>query len=151
MLPDAIAFTLYILLAGGVCARYWIGLYRVSLVRPADHVWSAWLLSHAAHALRHLENPLAGLPGHVPGGPALLPGTAGVGSTVPLAPVTLLLGPQIAYALWLTLAFAGTAATAYWVLSRYLVTSRVAAFVGALVCSACSSHGSSSSIPKCSC
>ena len=134
MLPDAIAFTLYILLAGGVCARYWIGLYRVSLVRPADHVWSAWLLSHAAHALRHLENPLAGLPGHVPGGPALLPGTAGVGSTVPLAPVTLLLGPQIAYALWLTLAFAGTAATAYWVLSRYLVTSRVAAFVGAFVC-----------------
>jgi hypothetical protein len=134
MLPDATAFTLYILLAIGVSARYWIGLYRVSPVRPADHVWSTWLLSHAAHALRHLENPLAGLPVRIPGGPALLPGTAGLGSTLPLAPVTLLLGPQVAYALWLPLAFAGTAATTYWVLSRYLITSRTAAFVGALVC-----------------
>jgi hypothetical protein len=134
MLPDATAFTLYILLAGWVSARLWIGLYRVSPVRPADHAWSTWLLSHAAHSLRHLSNPFADLPAHVPGGPELFAGTAGVGSTLPLAPVTLLLGPQVAYALWMTLAFAGTAVTTYWVLSRYLVKSRAAAFVGALVC-----------------
>ena len=134
MLPDATIFTLYILLAGWISARLWSGLYRVSPVRPADHVWSTWLLSHAAHAVRHLANPFAGLPAHVPGGPELFAGTAGLGSTLPLAPVTLLLGPQVAYALWMTLAFAGTAATTYWVLSRHLVKSRAAAFVGALVC-----------------
>jgi hypothetical protein len=132
MLPDATAFTLYFLLTALVTARYWWDPHRTSPVRPADHVWSVWLLAHVAHAVQHLDNPLAGLPDRIPGGQGLFPGTAGLGSTLPLTPITLWRGPESAYTWWIFLGFAGTAAATYWVLSRHLVTSRFAAFVGAL-------------------
>src|SRR5262249_49142157 len=47
-----------------------------------------------------------------------------------LVPVTLLFGPQVAFALLLTLGLAATAGAWYWVLSRHLGTSRLAAAIG---------------------
>ncbi|TMM34958.1 MAG: DUF2029 domain-containing protein [Actinobacteria bacterium] len=134
ILPDATAVTLYILMAGWISARYWKDPHQLSPVRPADNAWSQWLLAHAAHAVRHLQNPFAAMPVRIPGAQGLLSGTAEVGATIPLVPLTLWRGPEIAYLWWIFLAFAGTAATTYWVLSRHLVSSRVAAFVGASVC-----------------
>ncbi len=130
-LTDLTAVTLYILLACWVSARFWKDLTRLTPARPADHADTEWLLAHTAHALRHLTNPLAGLPDQIPGAGALIPQASALGITLPLAPVTMWLGPGAAYALWLTLALAVTGVSAYWVLSRHLVRSRLAAFVGA--------------------
>ncbi|OLB77728.1 MAG: hypothetical protein AUI14_15315 [Actinobacteria bacterium 13_2_20CM_2_71_6] len=132
-LPDSTAFILHILLAGWVTARFWKDLSRVSPIRPADQAAFERLLAHVAHAVRHLENPLAGLPAQVPGGGALVPQISALGITLPLSPVTLAFGPGAAYASSITLALAATAIVTYHLLSRYLVTSRAAAFVGAAV------------------
>jgi len=122
---DVAALGIFVLLAVWVAVHLWLGPQRVSPLRPSQQSATEELLGHMAHALRHLENPFLGLPAGVPGG--------GVAVALPLAPVTLWLGPGFAYTLWLTLALAGSAATAYWALRRYLVGSRVAAFLGAFV------------------
>ncbi len=60
----------------------------------------------------------------------MMANTSLLGVTLPLAPLTMLLGPQVVYALYLGGALAATAGTSYWMLSRHLVRSRAAAFVG---------------------
>ena len=60
----------------------------------------------------------------------MIANTSVLGVTLPMAPVTLLFGPRIAYFVWMIGALAGTAFSGYWVLQRYLVKSRVAAFLG---------------------
>jgi hypothetical protein len=54
-----------------------------------------------------------------------------------LAPVTLLAGPAVTFALVATLNLAATASAWYHVISRHLVRRRVAAFVGAGFCGFC--------------
>jgi hypothetical protein len=60
----------------------------------------------------------------------MMANTSVLGVTIPLAPLTILAGPKVAYLVWTVLACAGTAATTYWALSRHLVRSRAAAFLG---------------------
>ncbi|MDP9795539.1 uncharacterized membrane protein YuzA (DUF378 family) [Catenuloplanes nepalensis] len=97
---------------------------------PADHTWFQWLLSHGAHVVRHLENPLFSAAQNAPDGVNMMANTSVLGVTIPLAPVTMLFGPRVAYVVWMVGACAGTAMTAHWMLQRYLVRSRAAAFLG---------------------
>ena len=60
----------------------------------------------------------------------MMANTSLLGVTLPLSPLTMLFGPQVTYALYLGGALAATAGTSYWMLSRHLVRSRAAAFVG---------------------
>jgi hypothetical protein len=123
----------YIVMSLWISARYWRDVRRISSVRPADQASFEELLAHAAHAVRHLANPLAGLPVQLPPESALLPQTAALGLTLPFVPVTLAFRAPMAYLVCLTVAFAASASTAYWALSRHLLRSRVAAFAGASV------------------
>ena len=122
---------MYLLLAAVVCANYWVDIrHRVSSHLPTDHSWFEWLLSHGAYSVRHLENPLYSTRQNAPDGVNLMANTSVLGITLPLAPVTMLFGPQVAYVLYLGGALAATATTSYWALSRHLVGSRAAAFIG---------------------
>jgi hypothetical protein len=107
--PDVVPNMLFILLALWVSARFWRNPDRISPVNPDGQRAFQTLLGDAAHG--HLTHPVA----------------------VVLAPVTLVAGTGIGYAAWITLGLAGSAASAYWALSRYLLTSRIAAFIGGLV------------------
>ncbi|XTZ16380.1 hypothetical protein ACQSSU_02975 [Micromonospora echinospora] len=128
---DALAIGAYVLLGVLVCLNYWGDIEnRVSSHLPTDHSWFEWLFSHGAYSVRHLENPLFSERQNAPDGVNMMANTSLLGVTLPLAPLTLLLGPQVVYALYLGGALAATAATSYWVLSRRLVRSRAAAFVG---------------------
>jgi hypothetical protein len=60
--------------------------------------------------------------------------TSVLGLGVPLTPVTLLLGSQVAFLVAVVCCLAGTAAAWYLLLARRLVRSRLAAGVGGLVC-----------------
>jgi len=102
----------------------------VSSHLPTDHSWFEWLLSHGAYSVRHLENPLFSVRQNAPDGVNMMANTSVLGISLPLSPITMLFGPQVAYAVYLGGALAATAATAYWAFSRHLVTSRAAAFVG---------------------
>ncbi|MFF5171058.1 hypothetical protein ACFY3U_00300 [Micromonospora sp. NPDC000089] len=128
---DALAIGAYVLLGVFVCLNYWVDVqHRVSSHLPTDHSWFEWLFSHGAYSLRHLENPLFSARQNAPDGVNMMANTSLLGVTLPLAPVTWLFGPQVTYALYLGGALAATAATSYWMLSRHVVRSRAAAFVG---------------------
>lgn len=128
---DLLAFGTYLLLGVWVMAEHWADVtHRISAHLPTDHSWFEWLFSHGAYSLRHLENPLFSARQNVPDGVNLMANTSLLGVTLPMAPITWLLGPQYSYVIYLSAALAATASTSYWVLSRYLVRSRTAAFVG---------------------
>ncbi|GAB3802180.1 hypothetical protein GCM10027605_21130 [Micromonospora zhanjiangensis] len=122
---DLLAIGAYVLLGVFVCANYWVDVqHRVSSHLPTDHSWFEWLFAHGAYSVRHLENPLFTLRQNVPNGVNMIANTSLLGVTLPMAPITMLFGPQVSYTLYLGAALAATAGTSYWVLSRYLVRSR---------------------------
>ncbi|MEU9823577.1 hypothetical protein AB0D81_00495 [Micromonospora chersina] len=128
---DVLAIGAYAVLGVLVCLNYWGDVqHRVSSHLPTDHSWFEWLFAHGAYSVRHLENPLFTARQNAPDGVNMMANTSLLGVTLPLAPLTLLVGPQVMYALYLGAALSATAATSYWVLSRHLVRSRGAAFVG---------------------
>ncbi|MET7822827.1 hypothetical protein [Micromonospora zamorensis] len=128
---DLLALGAYVLLGLFVCLNYWGDVTgRVSSHLPTDHSWFEWLFAHGAYSVRHLENPLFTAQQNAPDGVNMMANTSLLGVTLPLAPLTMLLGPQVMYALYLGAALAATAGTGYWMLSRHLVRSRAAAFVG---------------------
>ena len=128
---DLLAVGAYVLLGLVVGAHYWADLqHRISSHLPTDNTWFEWLLAHGAYSVRHLSDPLFSDRQNAPDGVNMMANTSALGITIPLAPVTLAFGAPVAYAVWLTGALAATAATSYWALSRHLVRSRGAAFVG---------------------
>ncbi|MFF3852747.1 hypothetical protein [Micromonospora sp. NPDC002575] len=128
---DLLAIGAYVLLGVLVCLNYWGDVeHRVSSHLPTDHSWFEWLFAHGAYSVQHLENPFFSTRQNAPDGVNMMANTSLLGATLPLTPVTLLFGPQVTYALYLGGALAATAATSYWMLSRHLVRSRAAAFLG---------------------
>jgi hypothetical protein len=107
---------------------------RVLASNPGDHTQFEWMLAHGARLFVHPENPFFSHSMNVPDGVNLMANTSALGLVLPLAPVTLIWGPAVAFAVMLTLALWLTAAAWYHVFSRHLVRSRFAAFVGGLVC-----------------
>jgi hypothetical protein len=131
ILPDLLAAGAFIMAAAVMLGYYWGDVpHRVSNHLPDDHIWFEWLLAHGAYSVRHLSNPLFSMRQNVPLGVNMMANTSALGVSIPLAPLTMLVGPKITYLLWLGGAPALTAFTSYWVLSRNVVKSRVAAAVG---------------------
>jgi hypothetical protein len=93
-----------------------------------------WFLAYDAQTVRHLRNPFFTTLQNAPDGVNLMANTGLVGLGVPLAPVTWLAGPTVTGNLVICLALFCTAASWYHVLSRYVVTSRLAAAVGGALC-----------------
>jgi hypothetical protein len=132
MLPDASVYAFYLILAIWACSRLWTNPYRqISGHLPTDNIQFFWWLSHAARSVVHWDNPFFAPDLNVPMGVNLMANTSVLGVAIPLTPITLLFGPQVSYIIYLTLALAGSAAACYYVFSRYLVKSRLAAAIGA--------------------
>ncbi|MFG3057616.1 dolichyl-phosphate beta-glucosyltransferase [Streptomyces sp. NPDC048231] len=90
-----------------------------------------WFFAVTADNVAHLRNPLfTALQGY-PDGVNLMANTVMLGLTVPLTPVTLLLGPAITLALVMTVGLAATATAWYRLAVKRVVRHRGAAFVGA--------------------
>jgi hypothetical protein len=118
-----------------VAAHLWRGVdSRVLTSNPGDHTQFEWMLAHAARLFVHPENPFFSPSMNAPDGVNLMANTSTLGMTIPLAPVTLAWGPAVSFAVMLTLALWLTASAWYHVFSRHVVRSRLAAFVGAVVC-----------------
>ncbi|MEV0330107.1 hypothetical protein AB0H63_27185 [Micromonospora echinospora] len=132
---DLVAALVYLAGALWVTARGWRDHDgRLLGSRPNDQGFNEWMLAHAAHAYTHFENPFFTTLQNAPEGINLM---TNVGMQLPglvLTPVTLIFGASFSYLLFITLNLAGTAYAWYHVLSRHLVGSRGAAFVGGLFC-----------------
>ncbi|MBM2615369.1 DUF2029 domain-containing protein [Actinoplanes sp. LDG1-06] len=107
---------------------------RVLASNDDDHGVFLFMLAHGERVLFHGDNPFFTDRLNVPDGVNMMANTSVLALSLPLAPLTHWLGAGVSVAFLITLGLAGTAAAWYWVLSRHLVQSRVAAWVGGLWC-----------------
>jgi hypothetical protein len=124
-------------LLGGLWITFhlWVELRnRVLNSFPPDQYLFEFWLSHAARVFTHGENPFFTTQLNYPTGVNVMANTAMFGMTLPLVPVTLLFGPHVSFALMVTLAPPLTALGWYFLFSRRLVQSRLAAALGGAFC-----------------
>ncbi|WKU07671.1 DUF2079 domain-containing protein [Micromonospora sp. HUAS LYJ1] len=128
-----------IVLVVAVALAVWVtsGLWRdpnqrAITVNSSDQALFEWLLAFGGHAVTHGENPLFTHLLNVPDGVNLAVNTSITVYAVVFAPLTYLVGPPATFLVILTLNLAATALAWYWLFSRHLVASRLAAGVGAL-------------------
>jgi hypothetical protein len=132
---DFVALGSYLVLAAVVYVRLWTNLDRGYLVDGGqDQQQWEFFFAVTARNVVHLDNPLFTTLLNHPDGVNLMANTVMLGLGVPLTPVTLLFGPTVTWALVLTGGLASTAAAWYWLISRHIVDSRLAAAVGAGFC-----------------
>jgi hypothetical protein len=132
---DALAPITYLALGVLVLIQLWISpSARVLASNDDDHGFFSFVLAHGERVLFHGANPLFSDRLNVPDGVNMMANTTVLALSLPMAPVTHFLGVGVSVVLLLTLGLAGTAFAWYWVLSRHLVRSRVAAWIGGLWC-----------------
>jgi hypothetical protein len=125
------AYGTYLLVAIYVTGRLWVNpADRVLSTNKTDHFQFQWFFAHAAWSVVHFENPLVTDQINVPYMVNLMSNTSFLGLAIPLTPVTLLFGPQVSFIVSVVISLTLTAAAWYWVLSRHVVESRFAAWVG---------------------
>ncbi|NES29639.1 DUF2079 domain-containing protein [Micromonospora terminaliae] len=133
-----------VLVLAAVALAIWVtsGMWRdpntrTITVNSSDQALFEWLLAFGGHAVTHGENPFFTHLINVPDGVNLAVNTSITAYAVVFAPLTYLIGPPATFLVILTLNLAATAVAWYWLLSRHLVTSRLAAGVGALFIAYC--------------
>ena len=131
--PDALVAAGYLAAAVYVTWGLWLG-NGVLRENRDDPLFFQWMLIHASRVFTHGENPFFAEQMNAPYGLNLMANTSTLGWTLPLAPVTILFGPWIAFLVMTTVGLAGTAYAWYHVFSRHLVSSRVAAIIGGAFC-----------------
>ncbi|MEV8507816.1 hypothetical protein AB0368_23755 [Actinoplanes sp. NPDC051475] len=107
---------------------------RVLSANDDDHGFFLAMLAHGERVVFHGDNPFFTGRMNVPDGMNTMANTSVLALTVPFAPVTHFLGAGVSMVLLLTLGLAGTAAAWWWVFSRHLVCSPLAAWIGGLWC-----------------
>jgi hypothetical protein len=132
---DLLAAVLSLAGAFWITAGVWVDPnHRVVRVNAGDQALFEWFLAYAAHALTHLHDPLWTDLINVPDGANLAVNTSVTVPGMVLAPVTLLLGPPVAFLVVLTANLALSGYAWYWLFSRKLAVSPAAAVVGGLFC-----------------
>ena len=127
-----------------------VGCYLIGAAALTAHLWAdpagrdqlggggdidllVWFLRYAAAAVAHGHLPALVTTGmNAPQGINLMWNASFLLPGVLFAPVTLLAGPQVSLTLVLTLGFAGSAASLFWVLRRWGATLGAAALGGAV-------------------
>jgi hypothetical protein len=130
---DTLVIAVFILGGAFVTGRLWLHPDGM-LISPNDEAMFEWMLGSAARSVTHLENPLFSTQANAPDGINLMAGTSVLGLGIPLTPVTLLFGTHVSYLVATVICLSGTATSWYLVMRRALVSSRVAAFLGAGFC-----------------
>ena len=132
---DPLALLNYLALAVLVLIQLWRDPNgRVLASNDDDHGVFMFLLAHGERVIFHGANPFYSDRLNAPDGVNMMANTSVLALSLPAAPVTHFFGAGVTVVLLLTLGLFGTAAAWYWVLSRHLVRSRVAAWIGGLWC-----------------
>jgi hypothetical protein len=124
----------YLGIALFVTARIWRDLAHRRVEINSDHSQFIWFLRHAVRVVTEGVDPFFTHMVNAPDGVNLMANTAALGLTLPMVPVTMIFGPEVSFVLLLMLGLAGTAFGWYYVFSRHLVESRLAAAVGGGFC-----------------
>lgn len=100
----------------------------------SDQTLFEWFFSATAHAIVNGHNPLAISAQNAPEGINGMGNTTVLSLAIPLAPVTLIWGPQITFVLIMVCGMAATSYAWYWLFSRHMVSSRTAAALAGAFC-----------------
>ncbi|WHM37983.1 dolichyl-phosphate beta-glucosyltransferase [Streptomyces sp. BPTC-684] len=124
-------FALFLLSSVLLYKDLWTDLGRGYLADSGQdqNQWE-WFFSVTADNVRHLRNPLFTTLQGFPDGVNLMGNTPMLGLSVPLAPVTLALGPTVTWALVLTLGLTATAYAWYRLFARWVTDNPWAAGLG---------------------
>lgn len=126
----------YLIIAMALTSRLWAGLGRLTTPDdpvPGDADLFAWDMWYAAHALAHGHLPaLVTTALNAPRGINLMWNTSLLFPSVALTPLTLLAGPQVSLTVLLTLGYAGSAASMFWLLRGQRASLTAAAIGGAV-------------------
>jgi hypothetical protein len=124
----------YLIGAVAVSARLWADpAGREQFSGVGDNELFSWFLRYAATAVAHGRLPaLVTAAMNAPQGINVMWNTSFLLPGVLLAPLTLLAGPQVSLTVALTLGFAGSAASLFWVLRRWGASVGAAALGGAV-------------------
>jgi hypothetical protein len=124
----------YLIGALALTGRLWIDpAGREQVGNPGDVDLGVWFLQYAARAVAHGQLPaLFTTAMNAPVGVNLMWNGSFLLPGVLLAPLTLLAGPQVSLTVALTLGFAGSAASLFWVLRRWGASLGAAALGGAV-------------------
>ena len=137
-MADAGAYLSYLLWGVVVLIQLWISPSgRVLSSNDDDHGFFMFVMAHGERVVFHGANPLFEARMNVPDGVNMMANTSVLALSLPFAPVTHFFGAALSVVFLLTLGLAGTAAAWYWLLSRHLVRSRVAAWIGGAWCGFC--------------
>jgi hypothetical protein len=101
---------------------------------PSDQAFFEFILSHGLRVFTHADTLFRTTQMGYPDGINLMANTSVLGISLPMAPVTWLLGARVSFDLALLVGLTGTAISWYVVLSRPFGVPRLAAWVGAMVC-----------------
>ncbi|MDT5031975.1 MAG: hypothetical protein QOC94_2146 [Actinoplanes sp.] len=132
---DPLALLSYLALALLVMLQLWRDPNgRVLAGNDDDHGVFMFMLAHGERVLFDGAAPFFSDRLNAPLGVNMMANTSVLALSLPVAPVTHFFGVGVSVVLLLTLGLFGTAAAWYWLFSRHLVTSRVAAWIGGLWC-----------------
>ncbi|WP_436537178.1 hypothetical protein [Actinoplanes sp. HUAS TT8] len=129
---DVLAIASFLAVALFVTAPLWLNLDHELRDDPQDQAFFEWMLAHGARVLTDGVYPFFSDRMNYPDGVNMMANTSVLAVSLPLTPITLLFGPHVSFNVFLTGALALTGASWYLVLSRRVVASRLAAWVGAL-------------------
>jgi len=133
---DLAAVACYVAVGVYVTIQLWAAPRRYTLAGPGGtdlYVFESFM-AHGARVITDLQNPFVTDRLNAPYGINMMGNTSMLGLSIPLSPVTLLFGPNATVLVAVVLSLAGTASAWYFVLSRHLVTSRIAAFAAGALC-----------------
>jgi hypothetical protein len=107
---------------------------RMLAANKDDHGVFMFMLAHGERVVFHGAVPFFSDRLNAPVGVNMMANTSVLALSLPVAPITHFFGVGVSVALLITLGLVGTAAAWYWLFSRHLVDSRVAAWIGGLWC-----------------
>jgi hypothetical protein len=129
---DVLAISTFIAVSLFLTAPLWLNLDHELRDDPQDQAFFEFMLAHGARVLTDGVYPFFSDRMNYPDGVNMMANTSVLAVSLPMTPITVLFGPHVSFNAFLTMALAATGISWYLVLSRQFVTSRLAAWVGAL-------------------
>ncbi|MER7333477.1 MULTISPECIES: hypothetical protein [unclassified Micromonospora] len=131
---DLAAVASFVVLGFWVTARLWLRPSHGIRDNRTDQSQFEWMMAHGARVVTDFVYPFTSDRMNVPDGVNLMANTSVLSVSIPMTPVTLLLGTRASFLLFLTLGMIATATAWYLLLSRVVVGSRGPAWLGAAFC-----------------
>ncbi len=124
----------FVVLGFWVTLRLWLNPADGIRDNPTDMAQFEWMMAHGARVVTEFAYPFSSDRMNVPESVNLMANTSVLSVSLPMAPITVLLGTRTSFLVFLTFGMIATATAWYFVLSRVLVGSRGPAWLGATFC-----------------